>query len=151
MSHGECVVSEWLLHSRRLIPLLPRLQQNSLVSTASSYYKILADQILKTGQPILKLYPEAEDTKNPQSDSESMEIRPSSIKFDKTHNLHKIIKKKRKKFECNLIENNNDASNKQVKTKIQMAEKDHDMLYLPNGYAISSKFVEGKFIIKYSE
>ncbi len=103
------------MHSRRLIPLLPRLQQNSSVSTVSSYYRILADQILKTAQPILKLYPEAENTKLPQSDSESMDIRPSSIKFDKTHNLHKIIKKKRKKIECNLIENNNETISKQVK------------------------------------
>ena len=95
----------------------------------------------------MKLYPEAENTKLSQSDSESMNIRSSSIKLDKTHNLHKIIKKKRKKIECNLLENNNEISSKQLRSKIQMAEKDHDMLYLPNGYAISSKFIEGEVMI----
>jgi len=32
LSHGECVTSEWLQQSRRMIPLLPRLQHNSNVS-----------------------------------------------------------------------------------------------------------------------
>lgn len=31
LSHDECVTSEWLQQSRRLIPLLPRLQHNSNV------------------------------------------------------------------------------------------------------------------------
>lgn len=135
LSRGECVSSGWLEQSRRLIPLLPRLQHNSNTSK-STYYRILADHILNTSQKILKLYPEPDNTKFVESDFD--ESLPA-----KNRTSNKLLIRKRHKKTNSLLENSqNNSESSEVKQVYKIAKKDEDMLYLTNGYAVSSKCVE---------
>lgn len=77
LSHGDCVSTEWISHSKRSIPLLPSFQATN---ASSCYYRILADQILSKAEPVFSLYPEDNSIKtcdqhpqplNDKSESES--------------------------------------------------------------------------------
>lgn len=156
LSHGECVTSEWLIQSKRFIPLLPRLQQTN----TSSYYRILADHILKNSKPILKLYSNPCDTK---STSESVTIKKEpgeeTQKEDKVDEIktserkkmsQRLIKKKIKQEEngnkieeSRAVEKENENLVVDPKAEVSAIEE-NNVFYLANGYAISSNFVQVK-------
>ena len=134
LSHGECIASEWTSQSRRLIPLLPRLQQTS--SSANAYYRILADHILKSAQPVLKLYPEPENTKMCSSESDQ------NGEVDENERGENLRRKTKTKKKFARSEETNDKANN--KSKLKVAQKNQDILFLNSGYTVCAKHVEGK-------
>merc|ERR1712071_510482 len=76
LSHGESVSAEWTRHSKRAIPLLPRLDlglwpqseeddgEDGVVvgRKASRKYRILADHIVAKSRPILQMFPDPSTT-----------------------------------------------------------------------------------------
>lgn len=67
LSRGECISSEWIKQSKRLVPLLPTLNTNN----SRIYYRILADHIVSKSQPVLNLYPSSNTDKNDTTDSDT--------------------------------------------------------------------------------
>lgn len=92
----------------------------------------MADHILKSAEPILKLYPEPEDTKLTESDEDEIYS---------NHPNKLVMRKKRKKVGSSGLEGSYSTS-RLPRPSFKIAKKDQDMLYLANGYAVSSKFVE---------
>ena len=106
LSHGDCATNEWSTQSKRLIPLLPRLQQ-TCHSSKPSYYRILADHILQNSKSMLNIYTEPSET-----------------------SIHEKCINTQIKYEKKVLIDNK-------------THKKDRLLYLANGYAVSSNFVEG--------
>lgn len=138
LSHGECINSEWITQSKRSIPLLPRLQQTNRTSKPS-YYKILADHILENSKPILDLYSHPSETSRLRKNdfgNENLKIKKEFIE-DNNEPVKKLENKSKK------LKSENENNDTKIST-----EKSN-ILYLANGYAVSSNFVEGIFITIY--
>ena len=142
LSRGECVTSEWIVQSKRMIPLLPRLQQTKN-SSLPSYYRILADHILQNSRPMLKLYSQPSETsreklriKEERLDGVNELVKPPD--FAKKIN-QKLNKKKNKSDETTTTTTTQEDSNKSNRRE---PPNQINMLHLANGYAVSSNFVE---------
>ena len=131
LSHGECISNEWTSQSARLFPLLPRLQQTT---SATACYRILADHILKNSQSVLKLYPEPDDTKT-VTESEEIEV-PDDV----ANKAVKGVRTRRKRRTIEAIKS--DEASLNAKTKVKPAQKNQDIVFLNNGYAVCTKHVQ---------
>jgi hypothetical protein len=138
LSYGECINSEWITQSKRSIPLLPRLQQTNRTSKPS-YYKILADHILENSKPILDLYSHPSETSRlRKNDFENENLKIKKEFIEGNNEPVKKLENKSKKLKSEV--ENNDTKTSSEKSNI---------LYLANGYAVSSNFVEGIFVTLY--
>lgn len=110
--------------------------QQTNKSSAPSYYRILADHILKNSKPILKLYSNPSETIKREHDSEM-----ETVVDDTKEKLDvKINKKASQRLKKKI---------KEEETQIQAAttepiNEDTNILYLANGYAVSSNLVQIK-------
>ena len=123
LSHGECVSSEWIKQSKRLVPLLPSLQAES---NKSAYYRILADHIVAKSRPVLNLYPNV----NEMCDVDD-------------EDAHYIPLKRSRIEKSNSTDTKSDWDD--LDSQLKPVDDDKNVVYLANGYAVDSKDVLGIF------
>ena len=163
LSHGECISKSWLKQSKRLVPLLPNLiHQNS----KASYYRILADHILKKATPILKLYPEPIETslyalndlideddgdvKKATTDDNVVEMKSSSQEADPIGGSSTTKKKRKKCSDDNDEDERLERKFEYLMRSINemrppvLAEKDQNLAELNNGYLINTDSILSK-------
>lgn len=137
LSHGDCVSSEWIKQSKRLIPLLPSLQSTN---STSNYYRILADQIISKAEPIFNLFPEQNQSKSTDKNKKN--------NYSNNNNNTKFSSK-------NKYDSDSETNSEQDAKEFDSKSNNHDdsenldqnLIYLKNGYAVESKYVLGISIL----
>ena len=132
-SHGECVTSEWKKQSKRLIPLLPRLEYQS---NTDDYYRILADHIVSKSRPILNLYPEPLEIVKTINELENEDDDEAMLSLEQSGS--KRVRKKTN-YKVSKVESSDSDS---LDNEIRPLEDEKNILYLANGFAVNSKDVK---------
>jgi hypothetical protein len=161
LSHGESLTTQWEVESKRLIPLLPRLQQQNNTNT---YYRIVADHILKKAEPCLNLYPQPVDTQCEYNNNNNSDLDENQYNYDivkkvdnkminndginndhLSNNEKRLTTKRKKKSFRNFLDSTTNDNNGDNSNQVKIADTNQNMVYLANGYSVDSNSVQSKF------
>ncbi len=145
LSHGECVRSEWTKQSKRLIPLLPRLEYQS---KTNDYYRILADHIVAKSRPILNLYPEPYDIINIRTEKNQEreeDERESAFNVFNDPEEQTFVTKRSKKKKSKLLDDKIESEDS-LDMEVMPLEDDKPIIYLANGYGVDSKSIKSNYL-----
>ena len=120
LSHGECFSNEWDKHSKRFVPTIPRLNNES-----DTFYRILADHIVAKSQIVLDLYPSSSSNED-FNDINNCEMKDACLEeeneanhqiyknnlTDKLNKLKEKIQKTSSQSEIELMSNNSSNQDK---------------------------------------